>query len=490
MQSDCSYRGWTIAGLVVGLMGAIGVMPTAAAADDGRPPNVIVILVDDLGWMDLSCQGSRYYETPNVDRLAAEGMRFTDGYAACAVCSPSRYAVMTGRYPARGGITDWIRARWNRGSDRNFTEADRPPRYQARSNKPLLCPNNRFWMEHEEVTIAELLKPLGYATCHIGKWHLGDKGWWPESQGFDVNIAGCDYGQPPTYYSPYERKRGDTVYALPNLEPRQGQYLTDREGEEAVKFITANQDKPFFLHMAHYAVHTPIQGRPDLVEKYKAKPLSGQKNPAYAAMIESVDHATGRILATLDELKLADKTLVIFTSDNGGLSGVTNNAPLRSGKGFPYEGGVRVPFIVRYPPLVKPGQVSDLPVVGCDIFPTVAELTAARTDQEREIDAVSLVAHLKSGGREKPDRDALFWHFPHYRGNITPYAIVRQGDYKLIRWFEGREELYNLKDDLGEKTDLIDVRIDVANRLRGRLDQFFKDTDACLPKPNPNRPSP
>ncbi|MFB0525620.1 MAG: sulfatase, partial [Phycisphaerae bacterium] len=292
--------------------------------------NFVLILIDDLGWMDTGCYGSEFYETPNIDRLAAEGMRFTDGYAACAVCSPTRAAVMTGRYPARTGVTDWIHFRDFRGSRTNPNQKN-PTEYVGDKNRKLLCPPNPFWMELEEITIAETLKPAGYTSCHVGKWHLGPDAWYPDKQGFDFNIAGCDYGQPPSYFDPYFRNGQGYIPTLPPR--RQGEYLTDREADEAVRFIRRHKDKPFFLYLAHYAVHTPIQAKEELTEKYKNKPRYGQKNPTYAAMVESVDDAMGKIMSVLDELDLAERTVIFFTSDNGGLMNVTNNAPLRAGKG-------------------------------------------------------------------------------------------------------------------------------------------------------------
>ncbi len=309
-----------------------------------QPPlNFIIILVDDLGWTDLTCQGSKYYETPHVDRLAAQGMRFTDGYAACAVCSPTRAAVQTGRYPGRVGVTDWIRSKFQNGI---IPPDGKNPTEYVGGKRPLLCPPNPLFMELDEFTLAEALKPAGYVSCHIGKWHLGQIDQFPEKQGYDENYGGCDLGQPPNYFDPYQSKR--EFYQIPNLPPRRtGEYLTDREADEAVGFIRRNKDQPFFLNMDHYCVHTPLQAKKDVTDKYNAKPKTNQKNPVYAAMVESVDDSTGRIMAVLDELKLTDRTVVIFTSDNGGLMGPTNNAPLRSGKGFPCAGGIRVPLIAR-----------------------------------------------------------------------------------------------------------------------------------------------
>jgi len=453
--------------------------------------NFIFILVDDLGWIDTGCYGSQFYETPNIDRLAAEGMRFTDAYAACAVCSPTRAAVMTGRYPARLGVTDWIRARFQGGK----IPADKknPTEYVGGKNKKLLCPPNALWMELEELTIAEALKPAGYTSCHIGKWHLGADDWYPDKQGFDFNIGGCDFGQPPNYFDPYSRKGQGPI---PTLNPRRnGEYLTDREADEAVKFIRRHKDKPFFLYMAHYAVHTPIQAKADLVAKYKAKKPTNQKNPKYAAMVESVDDAMGKICSVLDELNLAERTIIFFTSDNGGLMGVTNNAPLRAGKGHPYEGGIREPLLVRWPKVIKPGTVSHEPVTSVDYFPTICQAAGVTLPRDRDIDGVSLLGHLKSNGIQKLNRDTLFWHFPHYRGNIMPYSIIRDGNWKLIKRYDtsassvepGKTfELYNLKGDLSESNDLSQVLPAKVRQLDAKLRRWLRLTGAKLPRPNPD----
>ncbi len=452
-------------------------------AKPGKRPNVVLILVDDLGWIDTECYGSKFYETPNIDKLAAQGMRFTDGYAACAVCSPTRAAVMTGRYPARLGVTDWIRARFQGGKIPD--DKRNPTEYVGGRNRKLLCPPNALWMELEEITIAEALKPAGYTSCHIGKWHLGADDWYPDRQGFDFNIGGCDHGQPPSYFDPYSRKGQGSI---PTLAPRkEDEYLTDREADEAVGFIRQHKDRPFFLYMAHYAVHTPIQGKKDLIEKYKAKTPTDQKNPTYAAMVESVDDAVGRIMDVLDELGLCDNTLVIFTSDNGGLLGPTNNKPLRSGKGFPYEGGIREPVIVRWPKAVKAGTISHEPVTSVDYLPTVCEAAGVSPPSDRDIDGVSLLGHLKSGGRSKLDREAIYWHFPHYRGSVVPYSIIRAGDWKLIKRYEGRTfELFNLKDDLSETAELSEKMPEKVRELDSRLTSWLQESGAKMPRPNPD----
>ncbi|MBK8975241.1 MAG: sulfatase-like hydrolase/transferase [Planctomycetes bacterium] len=448
----------------------------------GQRPNVVVILVDDLGWTDLTCQGSGFYETPHIDALAAAGVRFTNGYAAAAICSPTRAAILTGRAPARTHVTDWIRARFQRGGI--GTPERSPTDYVGGPARALLCPPNPYWLEREEVTLAELLQDAGYTTCHVGKWHLGDDAWYPEHQGFDENHGGCDFGQPPSYFDPYSDRR--LPEGIPTLPPRRdGEYLTDREADEAVDFIARNRYRPFFLYYAPYAVHTPIQARPEVAGRYAAKQTTNQTNARYAAMVESVDQAVGRIVAALEEHALTERTLVVFTSDNGGLIGPTDNAPLRSGKGYPYEGGLRVPWIVRWPGVVEAGRVSEQPVTSVDLLPTVLDAVGIELPAERSFDGVSLVPHLRAGtGIERP----LFWHFPHYRGpDVTPYSVVRDGRWKLIvRWEGPALELYDLEDDLGETRDVATAHADVVARLRGELDAHLAGAGALLPRANPD----
>ena len=466
----------------------LGLAVTAAMVASGnpvsakQPTNFVIILVDDLGWTDLTCQGSKYFETPNVDRLAAQGMRFTSGYAACAVCSPTRAAVQTGRYPGRVGVTDWIRSKFQGGDIP--ADGRNPTEYVGGRNRPLLCPPNPLFMELDELTLAEALKPAGYVSCYIGKWHLGQKDQFPERQGYDFNHGGCDLGQPPNYFDPYENKR--QYYEIPNLPPRkEGEYLTDREADEAVAFIKTNKDRPFLLSLGHYCVHTPLQAKKDVTAKYDAKPKTNQKNPVYAAMVESVDDAAGKVMAVLDELKLTDRTVVIFTSDNGGLIGPTNNAPLRSGKGFPYEGGIRVPLVVRWPGVVEAGSTCDVPATSVDFFPTLLEMAGVAPPKDRAIDGVSLVPVLKQTG--KLDRDAIYWHFPHYRFARGPYSIIRNGDWKLIKWYqEDGSELFNLADDLGETRDLAKEMPEKVRQLDAKLTAWLKSAGAKLPRPNPD----
>jgi arylsulfatase A len=362
----------------------------ARAAQSPRPLNFIFILIDDMGWTDLGCYGSKSYDTPDIDRLASQGMRFTNAYAACPVCSPTRASILTGKYPARLHLTDWI-----------------PGRKQWPTAK-LLTPDFRQELPLEEMTIPEALKRSGYASASIGKWHLGGEGFSPTEQGFDRNVGGTARGSPKSYFGPFD---------LPGLKGGpQAEYLTDRLSAEAEKFIEENRDRPFFLYLPEFAVHLPLEGKKDLVAKYEAKLKSSetQNNPIYAAMVESVDQGVGRLLRKLDDLKIADRTVVILTSDNGGLryegkqtEPVTSNAPLRAGKGHLYEGGIREPLIVRWPGVVKAGSVCDDPMVSVDYFPTILEM-AGLGKPKHPVDGVSLMPLLTQKGRLQ--RDARYWH--------------------------------------------------------------------------------
>lgn len=436
----------------------------ALAQRKQQPLNFVVILVDDYGATDVGCYGSKFYKTPNLDKLAAQGMRFTQAYSACTVCSPSRAALLTGKYPARLHLTDWIAGH----------------QYPWAKLKP---PEWRKYLPAEERTLAEALKPLGYATASIGKWHLttpaGDAEFMPDKQGFDVNRAGTFRGSPPSYFSPYK------IETLRDGPP--GEYLTDREQEEASNFIRENRNKPFFLYLPHYAVHTPLQAPADTIARYKAvaDEKAPQRNPVYAAMIEHLDNNIGKFMRTLDETGLASRTVVVVTGDNGGHLPATNtNLGMRAGKGSAYEGGVRVPLIVRWPGVVKAGTICDTPVVGYDLYPTVLELAHTKPAAGQVIDGRSIVPLLR-GGRMQ-DR-ALFWHYPHYHpGGATPYSAVREGDWKLIRFYEtGTNELYNLRKDPEEKMDLAKVEPKIASRLGTKLDALLKDTAAQFAVNNP-----
>jgi arylsulfatase A-like enzyme len=447
---------------------ALGSVPVDGPAG-GRPPNVVVILVDDLGWADLGCSGSTFFETPNIDRLARRGMRFTDAYAACPVCSPSRAALLTGKSPARLHLTDWLPGRADRASQK------------------LLRPEIRQELPLDEVTLAEALKPAGYATASIGKWHLGGPGSWPEHQGFDVNVGGGQTGSPPGGYYRFK---------APNLEARNDEeYLTDRLTDEAIGFIERHKERPFFLYLAHYAVHIPLQARAADLARFRAKPAgdSPQRNAIYAAMIKGVDDGVGKVLRALDDLEIADRTAVIFTSDNGGLSveegpdtPSTSNAPLRAGKGYLYEGGIRVPLLVAWPGVTRPGSTCGVPVIGQDLSPTILDMAAGRATPGRIIDGESLIGLLR--GEKALRRDALFWHYPHYSNQGgRPGGAIRRGDLKLIeRYEDDRVELYDLKRDIGERHDLAAERPEEAARLRERLARWRESVGAQMPRPNPD----
>jgi arylsulfatase A-like enzyme len=449
---------------------ALGSLLLPAPLAAAERPNVVLIVIDDLGGRDLGCYGSTYHRTPHLDRLARDGVKFTDAYAACPVCSPTRAALMTGKYPARLHLTDWLPGRLDRPDQR------------------LLRPVIRQQLPLEEITLAEALKTAGYATAHIGKWHLGGEGFGPRQQGFDLNIAGDQRGSPLSYFAPFRNRQGQF---MPGLEQApDGEYLTDRLTAEVEKFIEQNRTRPFFLYLPHYAVHIPLRAKEEIRSKYQPGTRPGtQGNPIYAAMIESMDESVGRILRKLEERKLAERTVVIFTSDNGGLSvaegpntPATSNAPLREGKGYLYEGGVRVPLLVKGPGVTKPGTVSDTPVSSIDLFPTILDLCGVRS--EAKPDGVSLVSLLKGGRLE---REALYWHYPHYSNQGgRPGSSIRAGDYKLIEFFEtGRRELFDLRKDLGETRNLIEEKSAVAKDLAARLEAWRHAVDTQGMRPNP-----
>jgi arylsulfatase A len=443
--------------------------------------NVLLIHVDDLGWADIGVLGSDFYETPNIDQLAREGILFTQSYAAAAICSPTRAALLTGKYPARLGITDWIRAKFQ-----GETTSGLAGEYEVFEGKPLQTPKIQGFLPLEEITVAERMKAMGYTTLHVGKWHLGEKSFYPEDQGFDVNIGGNDLGQPPSYFDPYLPDKPREFYEITTLAPRKtGEFLTNREGDEVVNFIRQNHKKPFFIHYAPYAVHTPIMGEAELISKYKQKKTGNQSNPVYAALVESVDRNVGKIVAELDKLGLRKNTLIIFTSDNGGLIGnpsnpITNNFPLRSQKGYPYEGGIRVPTIVSWPSVILEGEVIATPIISMDWIPTVLDFMGDDLSQQ-DLDGRSIKDLLLTGDGDS-SRD-LFWHFPHYRGDdVVPYSIVRSGNYKMIYYFDGSEaELYDLSNDPREERNVIKQLPFVASQLKTKLESFWKRTEARLP---------
>ncbi len=461
---------------------AIAALLAAGAVAAERPPNVVILLVDDMGWTGPAVYGSDLHETPNIDRFATEAVRFTDAYAAAPVCTPTRASIMTGKYPARLNMTIWHEAARN------------PP-----MNRKLIPPVVLGDLPHDEVTIAEVLHAAGYLTVHIGKWHLGEAAYYPETQGFDINIGGTFWGAPQSFFFPYRGtqffdKELRYVPGLPWGQP--GEYLTDRLTDEALNVIEKASSRPFFLNMCYHTVHTPIQGKPELVERYKGKlrPGARHKNPDYAAMVASLDESVGRILAKIDERGLADNTVVIFTSDNGGFINnfqgvpVTDNHPLRSGKGSLYEGGVRVPLIVRWPGVTQPNSVSREPVASIDFYPTILEITGltGNAAHNANVDGLSLVPVLRDPGATL-SRDALYFHYPHYYQTTSPVSAVRARDWKLLEYFEDNHvELYRLADDLSESKDLSADAPARARQLRDALHSWRASVNASMPKPNPN----
>ena len=441
-----------------------------SALHAARKPNIVFFFIDDLGWTDVGFMGSKYYETPHVDKLASEGTIFHSAYANAPNCAPSRACLMSGQYPPRHGV---------------YTVGD--PRRGNHNLRKIEPTENKTELGEEFVTIAEALGTNGYTCATMGKWHLGKD---PTTQGFHVNIAGREWGSPSGggYHSPYK---------YPNLvNPKPGEYLTDRLGEEACKFIDSNKEKPFFLYLTHYTVHTPIQAKDELTKKYKAKPThGGHKNAKYAAMIESMDDSIGAVLAKLKELELDDNTMVLFFSDNGGHGGVTSNAPLRGSKGMLYEGGIREPLVIKWPGVTKAGTTCHEPVIGIDLYPTFLEVTGTPAPKDYTLDGRSLVPLLKDATANL-GRDAIFWHFPcylqgyterHGAFRTTPGGAVRAGDWKLIEYFEDDTlELYNLSNDIGEKKDLAKAEPQKTRELHKLMTDWRRKVQAPVPTtPNP-----
>ena len=509
---------------------ALLLLLAAFGTAETRRPNVIFFLIDDLGWRDLGCYGSPFYETPHIDQFATQSVRFTQAYATCHVCSPTRASIMTGKYPARLQLTDWLPGR------REFS-------FQKLKNAKI-----HQQLPLQEVTIAEALKQHGYRTAHIGKWHLGEEPFGPLQQGFDIQIPRWNKGWPKRgYHAPFQ---------LDGLAATPGAYLTDRLTDEAEKFIESSKDQPFFLYLSHFAVHDPIQGRRDLVNKYRNKlqeqtpstevpyilegnpdakqPLSRQslttrlREPAwsgfrvlpertvkikqhqdnihFAAMVESVDESLGRLLDRLQALELADDTIVILFSDNGGMSAAnfgnpqrvvkanrqdrafsTSNLPLRGAKGWLYEGGIREPLIIKWPRRGQRGKVCKVPVISTDFYPTILEMVGVPLLPQQHIDGHSLAGLVK--GDRKVERSALFWHFPHYsnHGMQSPGGAIRAGDYKLLEYFENNTvQLFNLQHDLGEQNDLSGTEPDKVAELREQLHTWRQHVSAAMMPPNPD----
>lgn len=453
--------------LITAFVAFISLLQPAWSHASAKPVNIVLIMIDDLGWSDLHCQGNKRLHTPNIDKLASQGMRFTDAYAAAPVCSPTRGAVLTGMAPARLHITNHI-------SNRDFTP----------KGAKLIQAETMNRLPLERVTLAELLRAAGYATGFIGKWHLagtpqaqgkGDLRFYPQRQGFDLNFGGCAAGGPPTYFDPYR------IHNIPSR--RKGEYLPDRLADEAIQFIGKHREEPFFLALWPYTVHWPMEAPEKLIKKYEKRVGYGLKDARYGAMIEAMDAAVGRVLAALDENNLTDNTIVIFTSDNGGYSGVADNRPLRSGKGYLYEGGVRVPLIICWPGKVQEKSICPTPVISMDFFPTLLEAAKVKANKDAPLDGESLIPLLTGKGKLK--RKAIYFHYPNYawHGKNKLGGAIRSGDYKLIEWYEdGSLELYNLAKDLGETKNLAKAMPQRATRLRSHLREWLRDTKAAMPR--------
>lgn len=470
-QASFTFRMKTVLALLTSLL----LSPLAAVA--AEKPNVLFILADDLGCMDVGCYNPKtFYETPNIDSLAKRGMRFTQGYAACCVCSPTRGSIMTGKYPPRFGITDFI---------------------PGMRNGKLLSAKNADHLPLEETTIAEAMREGGYDTFFAGKWHLGGGEYSPNAQGFGPGLVPSEKGGNQFWYP-----KSDLTEPSHKDDPK----TTDRIVDEAVKFIDAHKSRPFFAYLPFLAVHTPIGASPELVAKYEKKKASApddswgkdreskvrlvQNNAVYAAMLEQLDTGIGRVLEALQRNGLTENTIVVFMSDNGGLSTAeghpTSNLPLRCGKGWPYEGGIREPWIVCAPGITKPGSTCDTPVISTDYYPTLLELTGLPFKPKQHLDGVSLKPLLK--GETMQRGQPLFWHYPHY-GNQggAPHGIIRDDDWKLIEWLEdGALELYNIPQDIGEKNNLALQQPDKVKELHAKLIAWRKEVNALMPTPNPN----
>jgi arylsulfatase A-like enzyme len=476
------------------LASLLSVLLVSGRAASARPRNVLIFLADDYGAMDVGATNPKtFYETPNLDRFAAQGVRFTQAYSANPVCSPTRYSIQTGKYPTRAGLT-------------NYLPGARTERFEA-------APLTRE-MALEETTLAETLKAAGYRTAFVGKWHLGEQEkFWPEAQGYDVNIAGCNRGSPASYFSPYKNPR--------LTDGPEGEHLTVRLADEAIALLEKfkAEEKPFLISYCFYDVHTPLRAPEKLIEKYRAKAerlglkdefieekqhfisvkeprrvRSVQCHATYAAMVESMDTAFGRVIRRLEELGLTNDTLVIFTADNGGLSTSegtpTSNLPYRAGKGWVYEGGIRVPFLVRMPGAVKSGITNDTPVTSPDIFATALEFAGGRLAANAMVDGRSLVPMLRGGPALV--REALYWHYPHY-GNQGgfPGGAIRMGDWKLIENYEdGSVQLYNLRDDVGEKKDLAQAQAERVKTMRAKLHAWYRETGAKFLSAKADGPQP
>ncbi|MDA0349900.1 MAG: sulfatase [Verrucomicrobia bacterium] len=457
---------------------------------ENKRPNILLIIVDDLGWADLGCFGADLHETPNIDAFAATGQKFTNAYAAASICSPTRASLLSGKSPARLNMTIWREAAIN-----------------SQFNKKLIPPDVSSNLPLDEVTIAEALKAEGYVTAHLGKWHVGDGEHFPETQGFDINVGATVWGSPPTFFYPYRGEIYNSLRFVPDLErdkngtynlDREGEYLGDRLTDEAISIMERFKNESFFINLAYYTVHTPIEAKADIVKYYEKKLRSGMshQNAIFAAMVHSLDENIGRLMKKLEELDLADNTAVVFTSDNGGFinewegKSVTSNFPLRSGKGALYEGGIRIPTIIRWPGMTTPNTTSDYPITTQDFYPTLLEMVNLEGDpgQVAAFDGISLVPVLKDPQADFKQRE-LYWHYPHYYQTTTPVSAIRQGDWKLLEFLEDNHvELYNLKENIGETINLAKSNPKKTKELLQLLTAWRENVNAPMPRPNPEYP--
>lgn len=472
--------------------GSVWLAGSVTAATPPRQPNVVFILADDLGWRDLGCYGSTYHRTPNIDSLARRGMRFTQAYAANPLCSPTRASIMTGLHPARIGITTPSCHLKQEIFEEKLQD-------KAPSTAKTLQAISATRLKLEYFTLAETLKEAGYHTGHFGKWHLGHEPYDPLHQGFDVDFPHWPGPGPAgSYIAPWK-------FPEELLKGKPGEHIEDRVASEVVKFIRENKDRPFYVNYWCFSVHSPWDGKPELIEKYRATadPKNPQHNPIYGAMVHSLDENVGRVVKAIDELGLSERTIFVFFSDNGGVNWLddrmrarfqmdcppTSNLPLRGGKATMHEGGTREPCIVVWPGVTKPDSTSDALLQSIDFYPTLLEITGLKPKAGLKLDGMSFTAALRGG---KSARDTVFCHFPHTGvDRLGPAAYVRQGDWKLIRRFcdnedrTDRYELYNLRDDLGEATNLAPTMPGKVKELASLLDGFLRDTKAVVPKPNP-----
>ena len=450
---------------ILGLVLLFIVILVSCDRDNNRSPNFLVILVDDLGARDVGCYGQKLMETPNIDRLASQGMRWTNAYSSCPVCSPTRVALLTGRNQARVHFTGHITS---------------IGRHRHPKNSRIIPPADLMDLPLEEEIIPEALKSSGYVSISIGKWHVGGEGHWPIDMGFDMNIAGWTHGSPPSHFYPYENPRNEWNSAIPTLNGGEtGEYLADRLTDEAIKFINDHKDSPFLAYLPYYAVHTPLEAPVDLVEKYRSMLQNTSINPIYAAMVENLDDNVGRLMQVLEDNYLTDNTVLIFTSDNGALESVTDNSPYRRGKGHTYEGGIRIPLIIRWPGHMPPASLSQNLTISEDIFATIVDIAGAGNKPGSIIDGRSLMSDFK--GVTQNDIE-LHWYYPHYapQGNM-PGAAIRSGSYKLLEFYDPEKvELYNLEKDIGETENLAEQMPEKKAELLDKLHQWLEEVDPVM----------